>query len=97
VRDSQETKPGWSHVKIGLYRYEDEKHSACVRLEGELWKTEVFFKGTDGLEAVNYDEWESRYLAMVNARRSMKHSLRLRSPIAVIEKRDRDDEGDDDE
>jgi len=54
---------------------------ALVALEGELWKTRVYW----GLVEVDRGEWDSRSVALRNAWAAVRRARELRNPTRVKE------------
>ena len=67
----------WQKRKLGVYEKRDGGALAVVKLEEELWRTQVFY--ADRL--VDCGEWDSRHVAFGNAESALRRARNLRSPL----------------
>lgn len=82
---------GWKRKagNAGTYVRTDGKCDALVRIDGEIWRSFVYYDG----ELVDQGEWDGRGAAFRNARGAMKRAFVLRAPCnAEAEREELDDE-----
>lgn len=72
----------------GVYVKADGKCKAMVMLEGEIWRTYVYFEGA----IIDQGEWDSRGVALRNADGAIRRARKLRDPCRAIKEEDEDEE-----
>ena len=82
---------GWQHAGLGKWTRRVDVIDAVVVLDGEIWRSFVYY---DGVE-VDRAECDSRTVAIRNAWGAIKRARSLRTTSVVEAKREQEDDDDD--